>query len=298
MTNGLGGYASGTLSGALTRRYHGLLIAALPTPFGRTMMLNFLWERLRWPDGRAASLYHVTDTDGREGSRQLEVSHRLPPRVGASGLDVRRRRGPVREARADAAPAEHHAHHAIGCCPTEPVRLELRPFVAFRLHEAPVSHPVDRALHGAGARRSLRNRARRRPAAAAVVPVRRRTRRSRSRPSRSGRWRTRSSRTAATSAAAISGRPDISGLRLAPDAPGTLVASTESWETIGALNPEELPQRRAPPPQAAARVGERRARTRHGGGARAGGRPVHHHARRTHRGGGARARRRRRGAGR
>ena len=28
VTNGLGGYASGTLSGAITRRYHGLLIAA------------------------------------------------------------------------------------------------------------------------------------------------------------------------------------------------------------------------------------------------------------------------------
>jgi hypothetical protein len=32
VTNGLGGYASGTVTGAITRRYHGLLIAALPTP--------------------------------------------------------------------------------------------------------------------------------------------------------------------------------------------------------------------------------------------------------------------------
>ena len=32
VTNGLGGYASGTISGAVTRRYHGLLIAALPAP--------------------------------------------------------------------------------------------------------------------------------------------------------------------------------------------------------------------------------------------------------------------------
>src|SRR5262245_57273906 len=52
VTNGLGGYATGTLSGALTRRYDGLLVAALPTPFGRTVMLNALWEQLRWPDGR------------------------------------------------------------------------------------------------------------------------------------------------------------------------------------------------------------------------------------------------------
>ncbi|MGC8495007.1 MAG: glycogen debranching enzyme N-terminal domain-containing protein [Syntrophobacteraceae bacterium] len=29
VTNGLGGYASGTVAGAITRRYHGLLIAAL-----------------------------------------------------------------------------------------------------------------------------------------------------------------------------------------------------------------------------------------------------------------------------
>src|ERR1043165_7394488 len=34
LTNGLGGYASGTICGMVTRRYHGLLIAALPAPFG------------------------------------------------------------------------------------------------------------------------------------------------------------------------------------------------------------------------------------------------------------------------
>ena len=52
MTNGLGGYASGTVSGAITRRYHGLLISALPNPLGRMMMLNGLSERLRLPDRR------------------------------------------------------------------------------------------------------------------------------------------------------------------------------------------------------------------------------------------------------
>jgi predicted glycogen debranching enzyme len=52
VTNGLGGYASGTVSGEITRRYHGLLIAALPNPHGRTMMFNALAERLRLPDRR------------------------------------------------------------------------------------------------------------------------------------------------------------------------------------------------------------------------------------------------------
>ena len=56
VTNGLGGYASGTVSGVMTRRYHGLLVAALPAPFGRVVMLNHLAEHLRLPDGRKVAL--------------------------------------------------------------------------------------------------------------------------------------------------------------------------------------------------------------------------------------------------
>ncbi|MBL8878221.1 MAG: glycogen debranching enzyme family protein [Phycisphaerales bacterium] len=39
VTNGIGGYAMGTVAGGLTRRYHGLLIAALKPPLGRTLLL-------------------------------------------------------------------------------------------------------------------------------------------------------------------------------------------------------------------------------------------------------------------
>lgn len=46
VTNGLGGYASGTVGGLNTRRFHGWLIAALPAPHGRTMMVNSLREKL------------------------------------------------------------------------------------------------------------------------------------------------------------------------------------------------------------------------------------------------------------
>ncbi len=56
VTNGLGGYASGTVCGIPTRRYHGLLIAALPAPLGRTIMLNQLMERLVHVDGRSVHL--------------------------------------------------------------------------------------------------------------------------------------------------------------------------------------------------------------------------------------------------
>ena len=56
VTNGLGGYASGTVAGVVTRRYHGLLIAALPAPFGRYVMLNHLLERVRLPSRRVTWL--------------------------------------------------------------------------------------------------------------------------------------------------------------------------------------------------------------------------------------------------
>src|SRR5438132_10182397 len=40
VTNGLGGYASGTLAGVATRRYHGLLVAALAPPVERTVLVG------------------------------------------------------------------------------------------------------------------------------------------------------------------------------------------------------------------------------------------------------------------
>ncbi|MBW7897943.1 Amylo-alpha-1,6-glucosidase [Candidatus Brocadiaceae bacterium B188] len=43
-TNGIGGYASSTIAGANTRRYHGLLMAATRPPLGRTLLLSKLEE--------------------------------------------------------------------------------------------------------------------------------------------------------------------------------------------------------------------------------------------------------------
>lgn len=42
VTNGLGGFACGTICGIPTRKYHALLNAALPAPYGRTIMLNYV----------------------------------------------------------------------------------------------------------------------------------------------------------------------------------------------------------------------------------------------------------------
>jgi predicted glycogen debranching enzyme len=47
-TNGIGGFASGTVSGLLTRRYHGLLVAALQPPLGRTLLVAKLEDAVQY----------------------------------------------------------------------------------------------------------------------------------------------------------------------------------------------------------------------------------------------------------
>jgi len=54
VTNGIGGFASGTISGSMTRRYHGLLIAALQPPLGRTQLVAALDETARYTGGNYA----------------------------------------------------------------------------------------------------------------------------------------------------------------------------------------------------------------------------------------------------
>jgi predicted glycogen debranching enzyme len=65
VTNGLGGYASASIAGLGTRKYHGLLVAALPNPLGRTVMLNHLVETVVLPDGQRVQL----SGEERTGSR-------------------------------------------------------------------------------------------------------------------------------------------------------------------------------------------------------------------------------------
>ncbi len=64
VTNGLGGYASGTISGVPTRRFHSLLTAALSDPRGRYVMLNQLSELVRFPDGSSQKIGGIELADG------------------------------------------------------------------------------------------------------------------------------------------------------------------------------------------------------------------------------------------
>src|SRR5690242_8326866 len=84
VTNALGGYASGTVSGAVTRRYHGLLIAALPAPLGRVVMWNHLSEFLRFGPNEVVSLGGEEraggqlDLHGAEYLREFRLEEGLP----------------------------------------------------------------------------------------------------------------------------------------------------------------------------------------------------------------------------
>lgn len=58
VTNGLGGFASGTIAGSATRRYHGLLIAALRPPLGRMQLVAALDENARHAGSNYALATH------------------------------------------------------------------------------------------------------------------------------------------------------------------------------------------------------------------------------------------------
>lgn len=62
LTNGLGGFASATVSGELRRRYHGYLIAALPPPLGRALMLSGVSERIVRDHGTTGELKNLASS--------------------------------------------------------------------------------------------------------------------------------------------------------------------------------------------------------------------------------------------
>jgi Glycogen debranching enzyme N terminal len=85
VTNGLGGYACGTMTGLVTRRFHGYLVAALPAPRGRTMMLNHLRAIISTEEGRAR-LLEQPESGGHR--RAASDAARIPARTRATGVDV------------------------------------------------------------------------------------------------------------------------------------------------------------------------------------------------------------------
>ncbi|MBI2395756.1 MAG: glycogen debranching enzyme family protein [Deltaproteobacteria bacterium] len=142
VANGLGGYASGTISGVPTRRYHGLLVAALPNPLGRMLMLNHLTEIVRLTDRIT-----IIGLGGHERQGALELQgkgHLVEFRL-ELGLPVWRYEvgDIVLEKRLWMPHRQNTVHIQYRLLDGNgPVRMKLRPAVNFRPHEAPVSSPL------------------------------------------------------------------------------------------------------------------------------------------------------------
>lgn len=131
LTNGIGGYASGTLGNNVSRRYHGLLIAALPSPLGRTLMFNHLSEVLHLPDGNQVTL--VADDHKAPGTLiEVVLEYQLPVwRFACEDLVIEKRILLVNGQNTV------HVTYDLVSGP-ERLALELRPSFHFRGHEADV----------------------------------------------------------------------------------------------------------------------------------------------------------------
>ena len=226
VTNGLGGFASATISGEITRRYHGFLIAALPAPQGRVVMLNDLDVAVGRSDGSLASL--------RDSGRFVDftLTMGLPSwRYEIDGMTIEK---------SVLMPARHNITYIgfrlIGGA--RAIRLFLRPAVNFRRIEAAVSEPLalGYALTANGRHYEI--------AAGSGLPV----------------LRLMVSDCDATSFTADGGSrhecdfvteeqrgydargslwsPGYFTVELQPDSIATLIAATEPWHTVEALHPD------------------------------------------------------------
>jgi predicted glycogen debranching enzyme len=238
VTNGLGGYASSTVAGVSTRRYHGLLIAALPAPHGRFVMFNHLMEQIRLPNGRTVRLggeqksEGAFDLHGLEFFREFRLEWGLPVwRWEIEDWVLEKRLLMIHEQN-----TTHINYRLIAGQGT--IRLKLRLAVHFRPHDDKVSTefkhlymltalgdryevceqgsvlpPLRFQMHGRRAAFTIEGQL--------TQPLLYRLEEERGYDARGGLW-----------------SPGHFRIDLAPEHDVTLVASTESWERIEALSPE------------------------------------------------------------
>ncbi|MFZ3376594.1 MAG: amylo-alpha-1,6-glucosidase [Chthoniobacterales bacterium] len=240
VTNGLGGYASGTVSGAVTRRYHGLLIAALPAPLGRIVMWSHVSEFLRFSDPDVVSL----GAEERAGGQlDLKSADYLSEFRLEDGLPVwtYRVREVVVEKRVLLPHLQNTVHISYKVISKGlPPRLELRPAFHFRHHEAPVDADlaapykltaIDGRYEIAAARRKLpplRMQLHGRESAFTIAPskipqVVYRIEQQRGYAYEGELW-----------------SPGFFRVDLTERSTATLVASTEPWDIIDVLGPEDV----------------------------------------------------------
>jgi predicted glycogen debranching enzyme len=240
VTNGVGGYSSGSLPGACTRRYHGLLVAALPAPLGRTVMLGQLAESLRLPDGREVRLTGEEHRGPTAHPPQADGDFHLE-----MGLPVWRYRVGERvlEKRVLMPSGQNTVHASYRLLEGASAQLLLHPRLDFRPHEAAVTDAArpDYELVAHGQRHEIRSRNR-----TELPPLRLFVHGDRCElVLDGGSVRELHYRVEAARGYASTGMVHGLGhfrIELSPGSEITLVASTEDWDTVLALGPQEARQ--------------------------------------------------------
>jgi predicted glycogen debranching enzyme len=142
VTNGLGGYASGTLLGVSTRRYHGPFVPNLPAPRGRTVMIPRLDEEVHvgtrtvWLGG-AEFADGKLEGDGRLFLKEFKYDSQVPTWVfEIDGYTVEKR-----ITMPNTQNTVYLEYRLLGG--DRPIRLNLRPYVTFRTHDGPLGCPPE-----------------------------------------------------------------------------------------------------------------------------------------------------------
>ena len=133
-TNGLGGFASSTIIGLNTRRYHGLLIAATEGPVSRTLLLSKLEETLVVGNRRfELSANRYPDVIHPQGYQYLK-EFRLDPfpvfTYRIADFELEKRAFMVHGENTTVVEYELRGHSGQSCM------LEVRPLIAFRDYHA------------------------------------------------------------------------------------------------------------------------------------------------------------------
>ncbi|SNB46864.1 amylo-alpha-1,6-glucosidase [Geobacter sp. DSM 9736] len=236
VTNGLGGYAAGTVGGALTRRYHGMLIAAYPAPLGRVLVFNKLTELLRFEDGTKVILGGEERGDG---TVDLQGADHLVSFTLEEGLPVWRYEinGTVLEKRILLVHLQNTVHITYRLLQGGGVRLKLQPALHFRPHEAPVNEERGEPyILSAVENRYQVSAGRRMPALRFVLHGERGTFTLEEKHIPDIFYRIEYNRGYESNGNLWS--PGYFAMDLSEGQDATLIGSTEKWETINAIDPD------------------------------------------------------------
>lgn len=139
VTNGFGGYASGTVAGINTRRHHGLLVANLPFPYGRMMLMPALREEILIGDE------HV-ELGGREFNDGTINAHGQPYLVGfrlewQTPVWTYNLKGNVLEKKIFMPYGDNTVYAAYTVRHGTGIKMRLRPYCACRRHDSQLGYP-------------------------------------------------------------------------------------------------------------------------------------------------------------